>query len=150
MKRWWAVGGAATLIAGAFAALSVGTAKPQLPEPPASFRMTPDATTPLAAPGATPVAREAKRFARLDADDNGGVSEAEYLASRRKAFAKLDVNADGKVDFTEYAAKSMTKFGTADTDHDGKLSASELATTAPKRNSQRTLERCRPEPNADA
>ncbi len=150
MKRWLALGGAGILIAGAVAALSVGTARPQLPDPPAAFRMTPGDAGQLVAPAATPVAREAKRFARLDADDNGDVSETEYLASRRKAFGKLDVNADGKVDFAEYAAKSVIKFGTADADRDGKLSAAELATTAPKRNGQRTLERCRPEPNVDA
>lgn len=149
MKRWLALGGAGLLIAGAVAALSTGAAKPQLSDPPAAFRVIPG-SAPMAAPGASPVAREAKRFARLDLDDNGGVTEAEYLASRRKAFAKLDTNADGKVDFVEYAAKSASKFAIADADHDGKLSGPELATTAPKRNSQRSLERCRPETSADA
>ena len=150
MKHWLALGGAGALVAGAVAVVSLGTAKPQLPAPPSSYRMTAGAPGPLAAPAATPIAREEKRFARLDIDDNGGVSEAEYLASRRKAFAKLDTNADGRVDFAEYAAKSISKFVVADADRNGKLSVPELASTAPKRNSQRTLERCRPEPNADA
>ena len=150
MKRWLALGGAGILVAGAIAALSVGATKPKLPEPPAAFRVTPDNGTPPAAPAATPMAREEKRFARLDTDDNGGVSEAEYLASRRKAFAKLDTNTDGRIDFAEYAAKSSNKFTVADVNQDGNLSVPELATTAPKRNGRRTLERCRPEPSADA
>ncbi len=150
MRRWLALGGAAMLLAAAIAVLSLGNARASLPDPPASYRVTPSDSAPLSAPGASPIDREAKRFARYDADDNGGISRDEFLASRRKAFAKLDTNGDGKLDFEEYAAKAVDKFETADSDHNGALSAGEMATTAAKRNGQRKLERCKPDANADA
>lgn len=81
----------------------------------------------------TPEQREARRLARIDADDNGSVSRAEYLASRRKSFGRLDSNGNGSLDFEEYAAAAAKKFGKADADGDGTLSPAEYATTAAKR-----------------
>ena len=87
----------------------------------------------LVAPAAREESKEARRFARLDRNDDGAVSQAEFLAARKRNFDKLDVNGDGKLSFEEYAAKSIEKFSEADANHDGKLSPAELATTAAKR-----------------
>lgn len=97
----------------------------------------PEAAAPLAAnlPEPPPVpekSREEKRFARIDRDDDGRITQAEYLQQRRRNFDKLDVNGDGRLSFEEYAAKGIEKFRTTDSNRDGGLSAKEFATTAPK------------------
>ncbi len=73
--------------------------------------------------------REQKRFSRYDQDENGAVSQPEYLASRRKAYAKLDLNNNGTLSFEEYAAKAVVKFAKADRDHSGILTPAEFLLT---------------------
>ena len=72
-----------------------------------------DSGTPPAS-DVTPAQREARRLARIDADDDGAVSRAEFLASRRKSFGKLDGNGNGSLDFEEYAAATAKRFGKAE------------------------------------
>ena len=76
--------------------------------------------------------KEEQRFARADRDDDGRITQAEYLHQRRRNFDKLDRNADGKLSFEEYATSGIVKFEKADANADGLLLASEFATTAPK------------------
>lgn len=86
----------------------------------------------LAAPVAPTRSREEKRFARADRDDDGRITQAEFLAQRRRNFDKLDVNGDGRLSFEEYAASGIAKFRKADSNSDHQLSAAEFATTAAK------------------
>lgn len=96
-----------------------------------------EAAAPLAAalPAPDPdrkKSKEEQRFARADRDDDGRITQAEYLHQRRRNFDKLDRNADGKLSFEEYATSGIVKFEKADANRDGLLLASEFATTAPK------------------
>ena len=86
----------------------------------------------LAPAPASAKSREEKRFARADRDDDGRITQAEYLAPRRRNFDKLDTNGDGKLSFEEYAASGIAKYLKADANGDQRLSAAEFATTAPK------------------
>ena len=76
--------------------------------------------------------KEEQRFARADRDDDGRITQAEYLHQRRRNFDKLDVNGDGRLNFEEYAVSGIEKFRKADGNADGALLAGEFATTAPK------------------
>ena len=76
--------------------------------------------------------KEEQRFARADRDDDGRITQMEYLHQRRRNFDKLDLNGDGKLSFDEYAVAGIAKFQKADANRDGLLLAAEFATTAPK------------------
>lgn len=76
--------------------------------------------------------KEEQRFARADRDDDGRITQAEYLHARRRNFDKLDRNGDGVLQFSEYAASGIEKFASADANRDGALVPAEFATTAPK------------------
>lgn len=76
--------------------------------------------------------KEEQRFARADRDDDGRITQTEYLHQRRRNFDKLDVNGDGRLSFEEYAASGIARFRKADANSDGLLIAAEFATTAPK------------------
>lgn len=79
---------------------------------------------------ARPQTREEKRFARADRDDDGFVSQAEFLANRRRNFGKLDVNGDGVLTFEEYAAAGIRQFAGIDRNGDRRLDPAEFAATA--------------------
>lgn len=74
-------------------------------------------------------------FQRLDFDSNGVISERESKAARpslRQVFAKVDSDNDGNVSDAEYQAASLnllasTKFSTLDHDNDGVLDPTEVA-----------------------
>lgn len=89
-----------------------------------------DVPAPLSA---EPASRDGRRFARYDADRNGRVSRAEYLANRTKAFARLDADRDGRLTFDEWSQRTTEKFARADNDRDGALDAGEFAATRPMR-----------------
>lgn len=108
-----------------------------VPPPPAARQAvaiadSADSEVLLMAPAAHAKSREEKRFARTDRDDDGHISQAEFLGQRRRNFDKLDVNGDGKLSFEEYAASGIQKFHKADANGDGRLTAAEFVTTAPK------------------
>ena len=88
---------------------------------------------PDAAPEATELTREQKRFDRYDKDRDGAVTRDEYLVARRKTYAKLDVDGDGRLSFDEWAVKTTDKFAAADKDRSGSMTAAEFVATAPKR-----------------
>jgi hypothetical protein len=113
---------------------------PPVTQPAAALAVAPPpsadaAAAPLDAPRSplSDAEREARRLARYDKDDDGTVSRAEFLASRKKSFDKADANKDGRLDFAEFAAATATRFVRADRNADGSLTASEFATTAVKR-----------------
>ena len=138
-RRWAATFGALMLLAGGAALwVSADAGKVQANSPPPR----PAAALPdmgqtdeeplLSAPATRPKSREEQRFARADRDDDGLITQAEYLSQRRRNFDKLDVNGDGRLSFEEYAASGIEKFRKADADGDGRLRPAEFATTAPK------------------
>lgn len=132
----WASGALALMLAVAAVVIwqqDAGKANPAAALPAAPRASADFVSTPMPAPEATPQSREQRRFARYDKDRNGGITRAEYLASRRKAYAKLDTNGDGLLSFEEWAVKTTTKFTGADADRSGVLVPAEFATTAAKR-----------------
>lgn len=142
----WASGALALILAVAAVIIwqqGAGKASPAAALPAAPAASADFVSTPMPAPEASSQSREQRRFARYDKDRNGGITRAEYLASRRKAYAKLDTNGDGLLSFEEWAVKTTTKFARADADRSGVLVPAEFATTAGKRK-PRTTTNCPP------
>ncbi len=79
---------------------------------------------------ARPKTREEKRFARADRNDDGAISQAEFLATRRRNFDRLDANGDGVLAFEEYAAEGIRRFADVDRNGDRRLDPAEFALTA--------------------
>ena len=88
-----------------------------------------DSEDPDEPPAASEKSREQRRFARYDKDENGTITRAEMLDTRRKAYEKLDVNHDGKLSFEEWTIKTSERFVDADADRSGALTPAEFATT---------------------
>ena len=138
---WRYLTGGAALIAFAGAAvLFLGGKAPSAavlkPQPAGRVAGSADAVPvplPDAAPEATELTREQKRFDRYDKDRDGAVTRDEYLVARRKTYAKLDVDGDGRLSFDEWALKATTKFAAADKDRSGAMTPPEFAATAVKR-----------------
>jgi hypothetical protein len=148
-SRLAALAGAAILaVGGATLWLSADTGPVEATKPSdiASLPAPAAEPSPLLAPSApeAPLDREGKRFARADRDDDGRITQAEYLVTRRRNFDKLDLNRDGRLGFEEYAASGIAKFAKADADADGALVPPEFATTAPKPRARQTAsaEKC--------
>lgn len=80
-------------------------------------------------PAASEKSREQRRFARYDKDEDGIITRAEMLDTRRKAYEKLDSNHDGKLSFEEWTIATSERFAKADADRSGTLTAAEFATT---------------------
>jgi len=148
--RMAAAGAAMLLLAGAvalWAAADTGDATATTAVSPAA--LPPDLATPpapaIVQPEARPLTREEKRFARIDRDDDGRITRAEYLAVRRRNFDRLDVNGDGRLGFEEYAVKGIEKFASLDSDGNATLDAAEFAAGAPKPRAprQQSAEACR-------
>ena len=87
--------------------------------------------------------RQTRMFARMDANKDGKITQAEMEASRKRMEAegrgpssgrggaggfmmRLDANKDGAVSRAEMAASTEQRFKTADTNNDGWLSKGEL------------------------
>ena len=139
MARWFAgIAAVLLVVTGCFLAFSGRAEEAQLPSAPQPrlASATPLSPTPNA-PEADPNAKEEKRFARADKDEDGKVSLAEMVEPRRKAFAKLDTNSDGRLSFEEWASRTIGKFEGADADKSNALSPAEYAATAPKPRKQK-------------
>lgn len=68
----------------------------------------------------------------LDADSDGFVSLAEFLAPDQEHFAELDLDGDGAVAFVEFIERPEEQFGELDTDGSGALTSDELRSPKPK------------------
>lgn len=130
MGRFLAGVGAALLLVAAGFFIWSGRAEDEQGIPPAP----PPSLTPYRQPLQQPPAasdktREEKRFARYDKDEDGRITRAEMMDSRRKSWAKLDTNGDGRLSFEEWAISTSDKFAKADADNNGSLTPAEFLTT---------------------
>jgi hypothetical protein len=129
MARYLAGVGSALLlvIAGVLVWKSQAQSENIVPPAPASVASTVEPA--LAAPPSAEKSREEKRFARYDGDEDGIITRAEMMDTRRKPFAKLDKDGNGSLSFEEWAVATADKFGKADADRSGTLNSAEFATT---------------------
>ena len=87
-------------------------------------------------------AREAERFDRLDADEDGSLTREEFFAEegdkgrigkrRQRVFDRLDADGDGTVSAEEYG-KRIERLAALDSDGDGQLTSEELRAEMPRR-----------------
>ena len=120
------------IAAGVFVWKSQAEADNPIPPAPAPTAAVSPLRTPPSAPPPEPKAEktaEQKRFGRYDKDEDGRITRAEMMDSRRSAFAKLDANGDGRLGFEEWAIKTSDKFAEADKNRSGSLNAAEFLTT---------------------
>lgn len=119
-------------------------------------RMAPPSTK------AEATAQVAERFAMLDADKNGQVTEAEMTAHREARMAKraermaakgkempdrpmrggkigkrADTNGDGQLSLAEMTAQAMTRFDRMDANKDGTIDAAERSAMREERKERR-------------
>ena len=105
-----------------------GADDPVPPAPSAQPLFAPLSQPPSAPPAADKTA-EQKRFGRYDDNEDGAITRAEMMASRRNAWDKLDTDKNGRLDFEEWAVTTSEKFAEADKDRSGALNAAEFLTT---------------------
>ena len=105
-----------------------GADDPVPPAPSAQPLFAPLSQPPAASPAADKTA-EQKRFGRYDDNEDGAITRAEMMASRRSAWDKLDTDKNGRLDFEEWAVTTSEKFAEADKDRSGALNAAEFLTT---------------------
>lgn len=132
MARYFAVAVSAVLLFTAIMLLWRGSADADRvvpPVPPATGLMTPLRQSLSPEPPNAERSREERRFARYDADENGIITRAEMMDTRRKPFAKLDKDGDGRLSFEEWAVATADKFATADRDRSATLDRAEFLTT---------------------
>jgi len=132
MARYFAITVSAVLLFTAIKLLWRGSADADgvVPPPPAAASlMTPLRQSVSPEPPTAELSREERRFARYDADENGVITRAEMMDTRRKPFAKLDKDGDGRLSFEEWAVATSDKFATADRDRSATLDRAEFLTT---------------------
>jgi hypothetical protein len=66
-----------------------------------------------------------RRFAQMDANHDGVVTEDELGARSAATMKRMDTNHDGKITLAELLAPKLAAFDAADTNHDGILSPEE-------------------------
>jgi Ca2+-binding EF-hand superfamily protein len=71
------------------------------------------------------MAQSEKRFARLDANGDGEISGDE-LPGRGALVASADANKDGKISKAEYMAQAAARFAKMDANGDGKITPDEM------------------------
>jgi Ca2+-binding EF-hand superfamily protein len=79
----------------------------------------------------------ARILKRVDTDEDGKISKAEFDAEGSKLFARLDGNADGKIADNEMPHRHWARFGghmfdRLDADHDGKVTKAEFQAAGDK------------------
>lgn len=67
----------------------------------------------------------AKRFARLDRNNDGLIQANEMTGPRARRFKAFDSNGDGELSLAEFTKGSLASFDRADTNHDGTLTSDE-------------------------
>lgn len=119
--------------AGIVAWTGAADADDPIPPPPVapSLLMAPS-QKPATPPAAPEKSREERRFARYDDNEDGIITRAEMMNSRRSAWERLDTNGDNRLDFEEWAITTSEKFAKADADKSGNLNAAEFLTTRRK------------------
>ena len=130
---------AAAFAAFALAPLGAASAQPAPGREPPNPDTDRDGKVTLAEFKATQGERQARMFARLDANRDGKITQPEVDAGSKRAEAagrggpggggmlmRLDGNKDGAVTKAEMGAMSERRFLTADTNKDGWLSKGEL------------------------
>lgn len=115
--------------AGIFIWRSQAEADDGIPPAPAPAALVSPLKPGMEAPSAPDASREERRFARYDANEDGAITRAEMMNTRRKAFAGLDSNGDGRLSFEEWAVATSDKFVKADADRSGALNAAEFRAT---------------------
>jgi Ca2+-binding EF-hand superfamily protein len=70
-------------------------------------------------PAAVTPVRQPSTFQRMDADGNGKVAVAEFLALRNAWFKQMDGNGDGKLTTDEYVKRRQAWFRDMDSNGDG-------------------------------
>lgn len=135
MLRFLAGAVSAVLFMAAGFVIWTGAADADDPIPPApraapSLLMAPQ--KPATPPAAPEKSREEKRFARYDDNEDGIITRAEMMGSRRGSWERLDTNGDNRLDFEEWAVTTSEKFAKADADRSGTLNAAEFLTTRRK------------------
>ncbi|MFL6844824.1 MAG: histidine kinase [Allosphingosinicella sp.] len=137
MRRLFAAGTAALLLAAAGLLIWKGRADADDPIPPAPPAVAAD-YRPLAEgdaaepPAASEQSQDRKRFARADRNRDGRITLDEQLQPRRKAFAKLDRDGSGALSFEEWTTAAAERFAKADKDRSGWLDSAEYVAARPK------------------
>jgi hypothetical protein len=136
MLRFLAGAVSALLFIAAGCVIWIGSAEADDPIPPAPtappLLMAPLPQKPVIPPAAPEKSREEKRFARYDDNDDGIITRAEMMNSRRTRWENLDTNGDNRLDFEEWAISTSEKFAEADADGSRTLNAAEFLTTRRK------------------
>ena len=117
MLRYLAGAASALLLVAAGFVIWISRAGADDPVPPAP------SAQPLFAPLSQPPS------APYDDNEDGAITRAEMMASRRSAWDKLDTDKNGRLDFEEWAVTTSEKFAEADKDRSGALNAAEFLTT---------------------
>lgn len=128
-----ALSGVLLIAAGFVVWMGSADADDPVPPPPAarpSLLMAPG--KPATPPAAPEKSREERRFARYDENEDGIITRAEMMGSRRSSWERLDTDGDDRLDFEEWAITTSEKFAKADADNSGTLNAAEFLTTRRK------------------
>ena len=89
--------------------------------------------------------RSAEAFARMDANDDGKLDQADRAARRQagqqQRFARLDANSDGELNQADRAARRQQAFDRVDADDSGGISLAEFAALREQRGEMRAERR---------
>ena len=81
--------------------------------------------------------RSAEAFARMDANKDGKLDQADREARQQERLARRDANSDGQVNEADRAARQKSMFDRVDADHNGSISFEEFAAVRDQRQDQR-------------
>ena len=85
--------------------------------------------------------RSAEAFARMDANDDGVLNQADRQARQQERFARLDVNDDGELNPADREARRQQVFDRMDADNSGGISFEEFTALREQRQEQRAERR---------
>ena len=85
--------------------------------------------------------RSAEAFARMDANDDGVVDQADRAARRQERFARRDANGDGELNAADREARRKGAFDRLDADRSGGISFEEFSAQREQRQEARAERR---------